>query len=180
MKKTMLYLAALACCLFSLTSCGDDEPDVMANGSYTITFGTDFFKAADFVIIYYKAVNGDTKREVVNSGTTWTKTITTKVPAEFGFKIEIEPREELTVDQQFYDISLKGSISSAISSGGTGKYENSETFITLEQNKDSEGNLVNGTEKSKVLSTLKANMEKTYGYRLDKDGKPTHYTPSFD
>ena len=167
MKKTMLYLAALACCLFSLTSCGDDEPDVMATGSYTITFGTDFFKAAEFVIIYYKAVNGETKREIVTSGTTWAKTLTTKVPAEFAFKIEIEPKEEGDLNQESYNIQMTGAISGAISSGGTGSFSNSTVFI---------GGTV---AKDNVIKTLKANKEKTYGYRLDKNGNATQYTPTF-
>lgn len=175
MKKTMLYLAALACCLFSLTACGgDDEPNVMATGSYTITFGSDFFKAADFVIIYYKSANGETKREIVSSGTTWSKSITTKVPAELAFKIEIEPREELAMDQEYYNISLIGAISGAISTGGTGNFANSKTFIPVSNDES-----VIGIEKSKVMNTLRSHSVNTYGYRLDKDGNSTQYTPTF-
>lgn len=42
MKKTLFYLAALVCCIatgMAFTSCGDDEPDVTANATYSITFG---------------------------------------------------------------------------------------------------------------------------------------------
>ena len=153
MKKTLLYLAALACCLFSLTACGDDDEPVMATGTYTITFGADFYKVVDFAIIYYKAANGDTKREIMNSGTTWTKTITTSVPAELAYKIEI---------------SMTGAIQGAISQGGTGNFSNSTTFIS--------SGLV---AKSKVANILNSNRERSYGYRLDKNGNATQYTPTF-
>lgn len=169
MKKTMLYLAALACCLFSLTACGDDDEPVMATGTYTITFGSDFYNVVDFAIIYYKAANGETKREIMTSGTTWAKTVTTKVPAELAYKIEIEPLDEadFKVDKENYDISMTGAIQGAITSGGSGSFSNSTNFIS---------GLV---AKSKVYSTLKANIEKSYGYRLDKNGNPTQYTPTF-
>lgn len=167
MKKTMLYFAALACCLFTLTACGDDEPDTTATGTYTITFGTDFFKGAEFAIIYYKGVNGESKREIMNAGTTWTKTINTKVPAELAYKIEIEPRESVADELETYDISLTGAISGAISSGGTGSFSNSTSFISGRVAKD------------KVISTLNSNKVKSYGYRMDKDGNASQYTPSF-
>ena len=170
MKKTLLYLAALACCLFSLTACGDDDEPVMATGTYTITFGADFYKVVDFAIIYYKAANGDTKREIMNSGTTWTKTITTSVPAELAYKIELEPLDEgdFKEDKDSYDISMTGAIQGAISQGGTGNFSNSTTFISSDL-----------VAKSKVANILNSNRERSYGYRLDKNGNATQYTPTF-
>lgn len=167
MKKTMLYLAALVCCMFTLTACGDDEPDVMANGTYTITFGSDFFKAANFAIIHYKGVNGENKRDIVQSGTTWSKTISTKVPAEFGFKVEIETRDDLAIEQENYDITMTGAISGAISNGGTGSFSNSVQLIST------------SAAQKDVLNVLKANSVKTYGYRFDKNGNASQYTPVF-
>lgn len=171
MKKTMFYLAALLCCMTMLTACGsdNDEPQQAptATGTYTITFGTDFFNAAKHVNIYYKGDNGELKNDVVTSGTTWTKKVTsTKFPAELAFKVVIEPREpeELTLDS--YNVSMSGAIAGAVSTGGS--FNNSSSFISL-----------GTTSKDKVLDLLKRHKESYYGYKLGKDGNATQYTPSF-
>ena len=170
MKRTFLYLAAVLCCLCTLTACGgDDEPKVTttATGSYTITFGTDFFKAAKHVNIYDKGDNGENKNDVVTEGTTWHKNVTsTKVPAELGFKVVIEPREESELTQDVYNIHLTGAISGAVNTGGS--FSNTKTFIGL-----------SSVAKSKVLNDLKNHKETSYGYKLSKDGNSSTYTPSF-
>ena len=168
MKKAFLYLAAALCCLCTLTACGsdDDEPQAVATGTYTITFGTDFFKAAKHVNIYYKGENGQNKNDVVTSGTTWTKSVrSTKFPAELAFKVVIEPREENELIQESYDINLDGAISGAVSTGGS--FSNTTTFIG------------STAPKNKVLNELKKHKESTYGYKLSKDGNSSTYTPSF-
>lgn len=171
MKKTLLYLAALLCCVCTLTACGgDDEPSATATGTYTITFGTDFFKAAKHVNIYYKGENGADKNDVVTQGTTWTKQVTsTRFPAELGFKVVVEPREENEVaqyTQDTYNIEVKGAISGAVSTGGS--FSNSQTLIS--------GSTV---QKNEVIKKLEQNKESSYGYKLGRDGNATQYTPSF-
>ena len=167
----MLYLAALLCCMTLLTACGDDKDEpgqvTTATGTYTITFGTDFFKAAKHVNIYYKGDDGANKNDVITSGTTWTKTVTTtRFPAELGFKIVIEPREENELTQETYNVHLTGAISGAVSTGGS--FSNSQTMIGL-----------NAVSKDKVINQLNRNKEHTYGYKLGKDGNAAQYTPTF-
>ena len=165
----MLYLAALLCCMTLLTACGDDKDEpgqvTTATGTYTITFGTDFFKAAKHVNIYYKGENGVDKNDVLTSGTTWTKTVTTtRFPAELGFKIVIEPREESELTQDTYNVHLTGAISGAVSTGGS--FTNNKTMISVET-----------VAKDKVIDLLKRNKVHTYGYKLLKNGDSEQYTP---
>ena len=170
MKKNLLYMAALLCCLFTFTSCGsdDDEPKVKteATGTYTITFSPDFFKVVKHVNIYYKGKDGENKNDVVMTGTVWTKTVTsTRFPAELGFKIVIEPKEKAEIVDGAYTIEVKGAINGAVNTGGS--FSNSQTMLN---------NSFNDTDK--MLNWLKSNKEKSYGYKLGKDGNATQYTPT--
>ena len=168
MKKTLLYLAALLCCVCTLTACGsDDEPSATATGTYTVTFGPDFFKAAKHVNIYYKGEDGANKNDVVTQGAIWTKTVTSKrFPAELGFKVVVEPREENELTQDTYNIEVKAAIAGAVSTGGS--FSNSQTLITGPQ-----------VPKDQVLRILNRDKESSYGYKLGRDGNASQYTPSF-
>ncbi|MBO4870432.1 MAG: hypothetical protein J5565_00420 [Muribaculaceae bacterium] len=175
MKKKMLYLAALLCCLFTFTSCGDDGddgPTSEATGTYTITFSPDFFKVAKHVNIYYKGANGENKNDVVMAGSVlpWTKTIkSTRFPAELGYKIVIEPKEESEITDGTYTLEVVGAINGAVNTGGF--FSNNQQMLNKTEFK--------AGETSKMLKWLKDNKEKSYGYKLGKDGNAIPYTPAF-
>jgi len=164
-KFMLLFAAALVCCSLPLvlTSCDDDEPDekVTAIATYTVDFGKDFFKAGR-VIIRYKTADNGSNWETVESGTRWTKTITTtKFPAQLGFSIEVTENDNVTLNpEDTYDITLKGSISATTSKGAS--FSNNKDFIS-----DAQGSSVLG---SKVSSLIKDHNVNIYGYILNKDG----------
>jgi len=172
MKNKMLLLAALLCCMFTFTSCGDDEPNetVTANATYTVNFGADFFKAAK-VIIYYKTANNEYNWEAVTSGTKWTKSVsTTKFPAQLGFDVRVTYNDEADLTQQeTYDLTLSGTISASTTRGAS--FTNSKDFIS-----SSKGGAVAAT---KVNSLLKEYGDNMFGYILNKDGNAYQASLSF-
>ena len=171
MKKNILYLATLLCCLLTFTACGsdDDEPktQITATAEYTIKFSPDFFKVVKHVNIYYKGTNGENKNDVVTSGTEWKKTVTsTKFPAELAYKMVAEPKDEADVADGDYEINVDGYMSISLDKESF-KYNNQQTMMSK------------SGDKATVLQWLKSNKEKSYGYKLSKEGTPTPYTPVF-
>lgn len=173
MKKNFILFATLICCLLTFSACGsDDEPktQVTATAEYTIKFSPDFFKMVKHVNIYYKGTNGENKNDVMTSGTEWKKTITTtKFPAELAYKIVAEPKDDediANLAEANYEITVDGYMSMSLDKE-TFKYNNQQTMMSKTG------------DKATVLQWLKSNKEKSYGYRLTKDGTPSPYTPVF-
>ena len=73
MKKVLFMTALMIAAAFTLTSCGNDEPEVKttATTTYIMTFSQDMLEAANLFVIY-KAENGRNVMEAINS-TWWTK-----------------------------------------------------------------------------------------------------------
>lgn len=158
MKKYLLSTALMLVAIFSLTSCGDDEPKVKdtATATYNMSFSQDLLKACN-VFITYKAENGRNVMDKITE-TWWSKTVTSdQFPAEFGvmYKFSTVPDNELT--QEKYDLSCKLQFSGRTSKGSS--YSNEVTIIDL-----------SGVEASKVVNTLKKYDGKSTGFRVSKDG----------
>ncbi|MBQ4367184.1 MAG: hypothetical protein II786_03785 [Muribaculaceae bacterium] len=170
MKKNLLYLAALLCCLFTLSACGDDDPkeNAVASAVYTIDFGVNIHDAAS-IIIYYKGENNETKFEALHPGTfRWTKTVTSKkFPAEFGYKLVISPNSESELTFDNYNISIVGTIAGSVSTGGS--FDNTYKFIKE-----------NNTPKNNVVSTLKEQNGASFGYKLNKNGDASRANLNYD
>lgn len=164
MKLNMLKLAALLCCLMTFTACGDDEPDVQVNGTYTVTFSPDVLNVAE-IIIYYKGNNNETKFEVITpaklTNNTWIKNITTtarnKKDAELGVKFVISPNDESTYTKDEYDLVVNVTINGSISGGSSVNYP--AAIIAA-----------NGVAKDKVKKTLQQLNDKSYGFKVGTDG----------
>ena len=169
MKKKMLMMAALLCCLMGFTACGsDDEPDPTVTTTYTVNFGADFFKVAQTAIIRYVGDNGTAKFEALNSSSsrTWTKTVqTSSYPARMGFLIEVSTVSESELTQDTYDVSVSGAIS----------------YSSTESSASNSKDLIKGSGKSKseVISFLENNTPCNYGYILSRNGGLATTTISF-
>lgn len=162
MKKTLFYLAALVCCIatgMAFTSCGDDEPDVTANATYSITFGENFFDAVDGVVIYYKD-NGKIKFETVNSGTSWQKSVSGKLPSEFGFQWRFQPKDESSLTEETYNLFTTATIALAFSNGA-----GVTQSIPIISNA--------ATKKSDVVKTIQNASGKSFGYKVSSRGDAT-------
>ena len=158
MKKNLLMMAALFCCLFAVTACGSDEPKTKTTvkGTYTLEFNQDVLDAAN-VIIYYLDANG-AKRFVAVTTTNWTKTVTNeKFPAQYAFQIAISPKDASSLTKETYDLQINAVISGELSTGE--KFYNSKTILGVQ-------NLA----KDKVVSTLEKHDGDAMGYNISKDG----------
>ena len=168
MKLNMLKMAALVCCLMTFAACGDDkdEPDVLVNCTYTVTFTPDFFKAAE-LIIYYKDANNVTKFESVTTekvkNNTWTKSFTGgKAPANLGVKFVVSPKSETELTQETYNIQVEATIAASVTGGAT--YTNKSTIASYADLK-----------KDKVVNAMRQINGKDFGYRVDRNG---NFTPA--
>ena len=164
-KKSLFLLAAFACCLFTLTACGDDdEPKVTpkATATYTINFHQDLLDAAS-VIVYYKGENGAVKFEPVST-TVWKKTVSsTKFPAEFAFQIAYSPKDAAELTKDSYNLDVAGSIDGSLNTGEAFYF--SRTLMSAP------------TQKDKVISTLEKHSGKdVMGYTVTKNGTATAMT----
>ena len=107
--KIMSILLGGLLALGSLTSCGDDEPEVMkatsAKAEYTVNLSQDLLNAAT-VTIYYIDSNGEQAQETATS-TSWTKTVNfATLPAQAGFSVQPTIKGEPT--QEEYTIEATG------------------------------------------------------------------------
>ena len=160
MKKYFYMAALLIVAVFTMTSCGSDEPKEKdtATATYYLTFSQDMLDACSLILITYKAENGRNVMEAVTS-TWWTKTVTSdKFPAEFGvmYKFSTKSESELTKDK--YNLTCDLKFTGKTSKSGS-SYNNTVTIL-------------NATDvaKNKVLSTLEKVSGKSTGFKVTKDG----------
>jgi len=160
MKKKMLMMAALLCCLMGFTACGsDDEPDPTATITYTLDFSDDVFKVVDYVAVTY--INGaGEEKEAIATSSPWTRTITTNsYPARLGCKLNLAKSsvEESALTQDSYDITVVGHIQYSINGEGQPWHWPDDLSGT-------------GIKKSDVLSFLKKNSPWSMAMILNSDG----------
>lgn len=158
MKKYFYLTALLLVAAFSLTACGDDDPEekTTATATYNMSFSPDLLGACN-VFITYKAENGRNVMEAVTS-TSWTKAVTSdKFPAEFGvmYKFSTKSDAELTKDK--YDLTCDLIFTAKTNKGAI--YSNSISIINAK-----------GVAKDKVVSTLNKYDGKSTGFKITKDG----------
>jgi len=165
MKKKMLMMAALLCCLMGFTACGsDDEPDepTTVTVTYTITLNADVHKVVDNVIVKYIDGSGNVKTAVVEQGkTTWTKSVTaSSFPVRMGYALNLSESalEESELTQDTYNLIVDGDISYKLSTA-VRENGNNKTLMSKEN-----------VKKSDVASVLKKNSPISYGYVLKEDG----------
>lgn len=158
MKKYLFMAVLTLTAALSLTSCGSDEPKdkTKVTATYTMSFSQDLLDAAS-VIIYYKAENGRTSFDPINS-TYWTKTITSdKFPAEFGVMCNFGIKSESELNKDKYNLYCDFSFSSS-----TSKNANYSNKVVLFDEKD--------VAKKKVVSTLEKLNGKKKGYKVTENG----------
>ena len=147
--KYLLSTAFLLVAIFSLTSCGKDEPKQKqtATATYNLSFSQDLLDACN-VIITYKAENGRNVMEPVTEPW-WTKSITSdKFPAKFGVMYQFSTKS----DAELVRIMTTNGAS----------YSNTVSIIDAE-----------GVAKNKVVSTLNKQSGKSIGYSVSIDGNVT-------
>ncbi len=158
MKRLLFMTTLLMMAAFSLTSCGDDEPKekVTATATYNLSFSQDLLDACN-VFITYKAENGRNVMEPVTS-TWWTKTVTSdKFPAEFGVMYKFSTKSDAELTKEKYNLTCEFNFSCKTSKGAS--YTNNVTILNNQ-----------GTDRDKVLSTLKKISGNSTGFRVSKDG----------
>ena len=111
MKKLKILSVLLGglMALGSLSSCGDDEPEVMkpasAKAEYVVNLSQDLLDAAT-VTIYYIDGNGEQAQETATA-TTWTKSVSfASLPTKAGFSVQPALKGEPT--QEEYAIEATG------------------------------------------------------------------------
>ena len=107
--KIMSVLLGSLMALGSLSSCGDDEPEVMkpasAKAEYVVNLSQDLLDAAT-VTIYYIDGNGEQAQETATA-TTWTKSVSfASLPTKAGFSVQPALKGEPT--QEEYAIEATG------------------------------------------------------------------------
>ena len=107
--KIMSVLLGGLMALGSLSSCGDDEPEVMkpasAKAEYVVNLSQDLLDAAT-VTIYYIDGNGEQAQETATA-TTWTKSVSfASLPTKAGFSVQPALKGEPT--QEEYAIEATG------------------------------------------------------------------------
>ena len=107
--KIMSVLLGGLMALGSLSSCGDDEPEVMkpasAKAEYEVNLSQDLLDAAT-VTIYYIDGNGEQAQETATA-TTWTKSVSfASLPTKAGFSVQPALKGEPT--QEEYAIEATG------------------------------------------------------------------------
>ena len=163
MKKTLFMTALLIAAIFSLTSCGDDEPKVKttATTTYHLSLSQDLLDACN-VFVIYKAENGRNVQEAINSAW-WSKTVTSdKFPAEFGMQFTFSAKSEGELTKDKYTLSCELNFNCKTSKGAL--YAN--TINVMENEKEP-------VAKKRVIKTLESYSGKTYGFKITEDGKPT-------
>ena len=158
MKRLLFMTTLLMMAAFSLTSCGDDEPKekVTATATYNLSFSQDLLDACN-VFITYKAENGRNVMEAVTS-TWWTKTVTSdEFPAEFGVMYKFSTKSDAELTKEKYNLTCEFNFSCKTSKGAS--YTNNVTILNNQ-----------GTDRDKVLSTLKKISGNSTGFRVSKDG----------
>ena len=173
MKKNMLMLAALLCCLMTLTACGDDkdDPNVIATGTYTVTFSPDILDVAS-VIIYYKGNNNVNRFEAITPdmlrNNTWTKTVTSnKFPAEMGVQFVISLKEESELTREKYNLVINSTFNGSVS--GEGSHSDPEVICNYPE-----------IEKKDVIKRMQGINRKSHGFRIHKDGRFDHADLNYD
>ena len=162
MKKYLLSTALILVAIFSLTSCGDDEPKVKdtVTATYNLSFSQDLLDACSLILITYKAENGRNVMEAITS-TWWTKTVTSdKFPAEFGVMYKFSTKSDAELTKEKYDLSCEFNYNTKTSKGAI--HSNTITIM---------GDI--GVAKNKVVSTLNKYSGKSTGFRVNKDGDLT-------
>ena len=163
MKKCFYIAVLLIVSVFTMTSCGSDEPKekTTATATYTMFFSQDLLEACN-VFITYKAENGRNVMEGVTS-ILWTKTVTSdKFPAEFGVMYKFSTKSDAELIKDKYDLTCKLQFNGRTSKGSS--YTNEVIIIDAQ-----------GVAKNKVVSTLDKYSGKSTGYRVSKDG---NYSPA--
>ena len=159
MKKYFYMAALLIVAVFTMTSCGSDEPKekTTATATYYMSFSQDLIDACEGLILYYKAENGLNKFEPITS-TWWTKTVTSdKFPAEFGVMYKFSTKSETELTKDKYDLTCELNFTVKTNNGDS--HTNSITIIDAK-----------GVSKDKVGSTIKNYNGKSTGFRVTKDG----------
>ena len=159
MKKYLLMVALIAAATLLFASCGKDEPKdkTKATATYTMSFSQDLLDAAS-IIIYYKAENGRTSFDAINS-TWWTKTITSeKFPAEFGVMCNFGTKSETELNKDKYNLYCDFSFSGSTNRGAN--YSNNKIIIIDEKD----------VAKRRVVSTLDKYNGKKKGFKVSENG----------
>ena len=166
MKKNMLILAALLCSAFLFSACGDDEPDVTATVTYTLTTN-DVTQAAN-VVIYYVGDNGEKKFETMSAGqSAWFKTVTVKkFSSKVGVLMVVSPKDDASLNKDNYNLHTDCRIDVKYSTGTT-NYANTKTLIGQES-----------VAKNKVNDLLR-NKKFEYGLKLERNGSITDTSMSY-
>lgn len=161
MKKFFNIVALLIVTVFTMTSCGDDEPKekVTATAIYGLNLSQDLLEACN-VFITYKAENGRNVKDKITS-TWWTQSITSdKFPAEFGVKFEFSPKSTAEMIKDKYNLICELNLNIKTSKGAN--YTNSFTIINSPD-----------VAKDKVINTLEKKSGTSIGFKVSKDGIPT-------
>jgi hypothetical protein len=161
MKKVLFMTVLMIAAAFTLTSCGNDEPEVKttATTTYIMTFSQDMLEAANLFVIY-KAENGRNVMEAINS-TWWTKTVTSdKFPAEFGVCYKFSPKTEADLTKEKYD--LKADLTFNCTTNKGANYGNKVTIIDEKE-----------VAKKKVVSTIDKLNGKSNGFKITENGVPS-------
>ena len=144
--------------LFSLTSCGDDEPKekTTATATYSLAISQDLLDACN-VFITYKAENGRNVMESVTS-TWWTKTVTSdRFPAEFGVMYKFSTKSDAELVKEKYDLSCV--LTFALVTSKSASYSNKVTII------DSKG-----VARDKVVDVLNKLSGTSTGFKVTVNG----------
>lgn len=156
--KYLLSTAILLVAIFSLSSCGDDEPKVKhtATATYNMSFSQDLIDACN-VFITYKAENGRNVMEAVSSPW-WTKSVTSdKFPAEFGVMYLFSTKSDAELVKEKYD--LEATLVFKVMTTNGASYTNTVTILDAKE-----------VTKDKVFSTLNKLSGKSTGFKVSIDG----------
>jgi len=168
MKKFLFLAAMLLLACLPLTSCGgDDEPknDVTTTATYMLTFSQDLLDACQGtdggIFITYKGKNGENVKTAIEKGkTTWTQTVTSGFPAEYGVRFEFsynsEGLEKLT--KETYNLICNMTFKVKTSDGRINNYERNEPIINQEN-----------VAKRDLKKVLDANKKSSKGWRVSAD-----------
>lgn len=167
MKKLIATLFA-AVVLLSLSGCAGgnaNSPTLYGNATYSITFGDDFFDAAT-ATVYFIENDEVQKRDLTAAslnGHTWSRTVSSGLPANYGFRLVITPKAESDLTLDSYALYTTGQVSIVTNTGSGTTFQGNPVVIV-------------GTAtapRAQVASVLSKASGTVVGYSMDEDGEVT-------